>query len=357
MPSLTRSTLQDLHPYSALDAGTAVDLSDNTSLWGPPPASMAAVRSLDPNAISRYPQTPPASFNRLLASYAGVSHESVVAGCGSDDLLDCCMRTFAEPGDTIAFAIPTFSMIPMFARINGLRTHTVEFRADFDIDVDALLAPSPRIVYLCAPNNPTGTMLPRATIERVLREAPGVVLLDEAYGEFATAHGFELVADFQRLVVMRTFSKAFGLAGLRIGYAVLAPPLARALETVRGPYKLSAVAAAAAGAALSDGLTWVRDRAAEAVTVRQRLAPRLETLGYAPLPSQSNFFCIPCADAQTIAAGLLRRGFAVRVLSELPYITPSLAAAGGMALRIAVGPWPVMEQLLVALEAASAQCA
>ena len=357
MSSLMRSTLHNLQPYSALDAGTAVDLSDNTSLWGPPPASIAAVRSLDPTAMSRYPQTPPASFNRLLASYAGASNESVVAGCGSDDLLDCCMRTFAEPGDTIAFAIPTFSMISTFAHINGLRVHTVPFRDDFDIDVDALLAPSPQIVYLCAPNNPTGTMLSRATIERVLREAPGVVLLDEAYGEFATTHGFEFVANCQRLVVIRTFSKAFGLAGLRIGYAVLAPPLARALETVRGPYKLSAASAAAAEAALSDGLTWVRDRAAEAVTIRQRLAPRLEALGYAPLPSHANFFCIPCADAPRVAAGLLRRGFAVRVLRELPSITSSLGAAGGMALRIAVGPWPLMERLLAALESEKAQCA
>jgi histidinol-phosphate aminotransferase len=356
MTDFIRSALRTMKPYSATDAGSAIDLSDNTNLWGTPPASIAALRALEPEAMTRYPATPPAAFNRQLAAYAGVPDDWVVPGCGSDDLLDCAMRAFAEPGDTIALAMPTFSMIPAFAAINGLRVHAIPLRGDFDIDVDALLAPAPRIVYLCSPNNPTGTGLSRDTIERVIRRASGVVLLDEAYGEFTSAPGFDLVTGTDKLVVTRTLSKAFGLAGLRIGYAVLPPTLARALETVRGPYKLNAAAAAAAGAALSDGLLWVRERVAEAVSIRARLDVRLRAAGLSPLPSAANFLCLPCRRAPQAAAALLANGLAVRVLRDLPPITPELAAAEGRALRIAVGPWPVMERLLGVLESENAKC-
>ncbi len=357
MSNLVRELLRHTRPYTATDAGGAVDLSDNTSLWGPPPAAAEALRSLDAAALARYPAIPPAALNRALASYAGVSDDMIVAGCGSDDLIDCAMRTFAQPGDTIAFAVPTFSMVPTFAAINGLRTHAVPFSPDLDLDVDALLAPSPRLVYLCSPNNPTGAALPRTTIERVLREAPGAVLLDEAYGEFCDAPGFALAREHERLVVTRTLSKAFGLAGLRIGYAVLAPSLARALETVRGPYKLNAAAAASATASLTEGLPWVRAHVQEAVDVRQRLGARLADIGLSPLRSDANFFCIPCRDAVRVAAALLGRGIAVRLLRDLPPVTPALAASGGAALRVGVGPWPVMERLLSAMREEAAACA
>jgi histidinol-phosphate aminotransferase len=356
MGTLIRALLRDMTPYTATDAGNAVDLSDNTSLWGPPPAVLDAIRALDASALTRYPPTPPTAVNAALATYAGVSANSVVTGCGSDDLIDCAMRTFAEPGDTIAFASPTFSMVPVFAAINGLRTHAVPYGPDLDIDIDALLTPRPRLIYLCSPNNPTGSALPLATIEHIVANATGVVILDEAYGEFTSAPGFSLAARSERLVVTRTLSKAFGLAGLRIGYAVLPPLLARALETVRGPYKINAAAAAAAIAATTDGLPWVRQHAVEAATNRDRVAERLTALGLPPMPSQANFVCVPCRQASRVAERLLARGVAVRVLQQLPPVTPALAASGGAALRITIGPWPLMEQLIAALQAEGATC-
>lgn len=349
MSNFVRQSLHDMRPYATPNAGSAVDLSDNTSLWGPSPAAVDALRSLDPAVLARYLATPPTDLNRALASYAGVGQDMVVAGCGSDDLIDCAMRTFAQPGDTIAFGVPTFSMVPTFAAINGLRTHTIPFSTALDLDVDALLAGKPQLVYLCSPNNPTAAALSLPTIDRVLREAPGVVLLDEAYGEFCDAPGFALVQQHERLVITRTLSKAFGLAGLRIGYSILAPPLARALETVRGPYKVNAAAAAAARAALTSGLPWVRARAQEAIEVRNRVAAQLAAAGLPPLPSDANFLCIPCQDAARVADELLARGFAVRLLRDLPPITASLTASRGAALRVGIGPWPIMERLLSAI--------
>ena len=357
MTELLRPVLRTAEPYATADVGTAVDLSDNTNLWGAPPAAVEAIRALDGAALARYPALPPAALCDAMAAYAGVSTDMIVAGCGSDDLIDGAMRTFAEPGDTIAFATPTFSMVPAFAAINGLRAHGVPFRADLDLDVDRLLEPRPRIVYLCSPNNPTGSPVPEASIRRVLDEAPGVVVLDEAYGEFTRAPGFALVARYPNLVVLRTFSKAFGLAGLRVGYAVLDSSLAPALETVRGPYKVNAAAAAAATAAMTGGLEWVRARAEEAVANRTRVAGRLAAMGFSPLPSAANFLCVPCREAARAAARLLDRGFALRVLRSLPPITAALAASQGSALRITVGPWPVMERLLAELQPEAAACA
>jgi histidinol-phosphate aminotransferase len=357
MSSLLRPALRGLTPYTVIPPGSAVDLSDNTSLWGPPPAALDALRALEPGAILRYPAIPPTGLYEGLAAYAGVSADMIVAGCGSDDLIDCAMRAFAEPGDTIAFATPTFSMIPAFAAINGLRVHAVQYSAGLGIDVDALLAPNPRVTYVCSPNNPTGSALPTGVVERIVASAPGVVVLDEAYGEFTSAPGFDLVRDHERLVVMRTLSKAFGMAGLRLGYAVLAPALARGLETVRGPYKLNAVAATAATAALGVGLDWVRERASETVQNRGRFAAALAALGLSSLPSEANFLCVPCRNAERLAERLRARGFALRTLRRLPPMTPSLAHSDGMALRITIGPWPIMTGLIAALQAERDACA
>lgn len=357
MRDLVRGAVRELRPYTPVAAGSAVDLSDNTNLWGPSPAAVAALQGIDSRAVVRYPPVPSPALSRALSTYAGVNENCIVTGCGSDDLLDCAMRAFATPGDTIAFAAPTFSMIPAFALINGLRPHAVSLDAQFDIDVDALLAPSPSLVYLCSPNNPTATSLPVTTIERVLREAPGVVLLDEAYGEFTDAPGFALVRAHERLVVTRTLSKAFGLAGLRMGYAVLSSELAPALETVRGPFKSNSAAVIAATAALTDGLSWVRGRAREAIQNRERLAVALEAMGFAPLPSQANFLCIPCSNAAHVAAALLRQGIAVRAFTGLPTVTDALNVARGDAIRITVGPWEIMEQFLAAFRSDECRCA
>jgi len=354
--SLIRTSVREVAPYSTTSAPGVVDLSDNTNLWGTAPCALDAVRSLDSSAITRYPTIPPDGLVRAIAEYAGVSSDMIVPGCGSDDLIDCAMRAFAEPGDTIAFVTPTFSMVPAYAATNGLRMHVVPYSSDFNVDVDALLFPRPRLVYLCAPNNPTGTMLSPATVERVVREAPGIVILDEAYGEFASAAGFSLVTRHERLVVTRTFSKAFGLAGLRIGYAVLAPALSRALEAVRGPYKVNAAAAAAATAAITDGLSWMQTHADDVARNRDRMRALLASIGLHALPSAANFLCVPCHDSSNAAARVRARGFALRALNDLPPICDSLVRSSGSALRIAVGPWPLMEQVSAALQTEGITC-
>jgi histidinol-phosphate aminotransferase len=275
----------------------------------------------------------------------------VVTGCGSDDVLDSAIRAFAEPGDAIAYPDPSFAMIPIFARMNGLRPIPVPLTESLDADAEAMLATGARIIYLCSPNNPTGGSLTRAAIDRVVRDAPGIVVIDEAYAEFAPADCRDLIRSSDRVLLTRTMSKAFGLAGLRVGYAAGAPVLVAAVEKSRGPYKVSAIAERMSLAALGEGMPWVRERVAEAIENRARLVQSLDERGLAALPSEANFVLVPIVRAGERARAMRELGVAVRPFEGLPGVSAALRATAGSALRVSIGPWPMIEAMLAALDA------
>jgi histidinol-phosphate aminotransferase len=259
------------------------------------------------------------------------------------------VRAFCESGDVLAYPDPTFGMVPLFARMNAVRAVPVPLGPGFVLDADALLATRARLTYLCQPNNPTGHLFERAAIEVVAAGTGGVVLIDEAYADFAneTDTAGEPVSfvqhaiDSERSVVLRTFSKAYGLAGLRVGYAIGPARLIREIEKSRGPYKVTAAADAAARAVLRDGAEWHRGVIDETRRNRTRLIDALRRLGYAPYPSAANFVLVPVDSAASFAAALRERGVAVRAFAELPGI--------GDAVRISIGPWALLERLLAAL--------
>ena len=346
-----RASYREITLYAPDRAPCATDLSDNTNCWGVPPAAERALRDATLATVTRYPNVYAASLKRALGAYLGVEHEMIVTGCGSDDVLDSAIRAFGEPGDAIAYPDPTFAMIPIFARMNGLLPMPVPLTESLDADADAMLATGARIIYLCSPNNPTGGSLTRATIERVVREAPGVVIIDEAYAEFAAGDCRDLLRSSDRVLLTRTMSKAFGLAGLRVGYAAGSPALVAAVEKSRGPYKVSAIAERMALAALDEGMPWVRARVAEAIENRDRLARSLEARRLAPLPSEANFVLVPVVRAGERARAMRALGVAVRPFDALPGVTAALRATGGSALRVSIGPWPMIEAMLAAFDA------
>lgn len=354
--SLARAEVRALPLYSPDLAECAVDVSDNTNLWGLPPAARRALAAAPDAAISRYPSLYSAPLRTAVARYLGLGGDArmgIATGCGSDDVIDSTMRAFGAPGDRIAFSAPTFSMIPTFARLNGLEPVSIPLTERYDVDAEQLVSLDAKITYLCTPNNPTATALSRAAVEYVAANARGVVLLDEAYAEFAPEAFVDLVTRFERLIVARTFSKAFGLAGLRVGYGVGAAEIIGLVERARGPYKVNALAERAVLAALDesdDALGWVRARAAEAVENRERLAAGLRALGFAPLPSAANFVFVPTARAVVLARRMRERGVLVRAFAGLPRDLRVLAESNGEALRIGVGPWEVMRQVLRILE-------
>jgi histidinol-phosphate aminotransferase len=239
---------------------------------------------------------------------------------------------------------PSFTMMSYFAKVNGLQFTAVPLKPDFDLDVDAMLATDARLFYVCSPNNPTSTTVSRASLERLVDGATGIVLVDEAYVEFASGSNVDLVRSRPNVLVTRTMSKAFALAGMRVGYAIGRPELVAEVEKARGPYKHSGVAERMAVAALTTDLPWVKAHVAEAKEIRQRLVAALEAEGLKSLPSEANFIMVPLPGAPRIAARMRELDVNVRAFQNLTLV--------GDALRIGCGPWPMMEQALQALREA-----
>jgi histidinol-phosphate aminotransferase len=256
-------------------------------------------------------------------------------------VLDSAIRAFAEPGDAIAYPEPSFAMIPLFARMNALEGIAVPLGPELDIDAGGLLATDARMLYICSPNNPTGTSASRRAIEAVVARTSGIVILDEAYAEFGGDTWVSEAPSHGRLLVVRTMSKAFGLAGLRIGYAVGDPTIVAEVEKSRGPYKVSRMGELAALAALGNDLDWVRARITDVREGRRRLRQELIALGLSPIPSDANFVLVPVPDALAIARQMRALGVAVRPFTGLAGI--------GDALRITIGPWSQIQAALDAL--------
>ncbi len=335
--SLGRAGYRGLACYTVDQASIGIDLRDNTNLWGVPPGASRAIVDAA-QSVSRYPRVYAAELRAALADYVGVDADMIVTGCGSDDVIDACFRALADPGDRIAFLTPSFATAPMLARMNALTPFSIAIAADWGANVDALAAADPRIIYLCSPNNPTGAVVPRRAIDRLLHRSRCATVIDEAYAEYDGASAASLTASCERLLIVRTLSKAFGLAGLRIGYAIGAARLIQEVEKARGPYKVSLVAERAAVTALRVDREWVQERVHEVVVNRERLALALSELGLNPLPSAANFLLCPTMDATGITRGLASVGVGVRCFIGLPTL--------GDAIRITVGPWSVMEIFL-----------
>lgn len=331
----------------------AVDLGDNTNLWGAPPAARAALAAASTPAISRYPSPYGDRLKAAAAGYLGVRPDQVVTGCGSDDVLDAAIRSAAEPGQRLVFSAPTFSMIPAFAGISRLKPVAVPFRADWDIDAERLVAAHGAVTYLCAPNNPTATGISREAIEFVVAQAKGLIIIDEAYAEYAGVSAIDLLERSDRVLVVRTLSKAFGLAGLRVGYAAGASALVERIEAARGPYKVSVASEAAAVAALTEDRDWMMARVAETLALRARLVAAVASSpDCVLLPSQANFvLAVPRPGSpgaiRALAERLRARDITGRFFPALPGI--------GDALRLTIGPWEMVTPVIEAMTAEAAR--
>ena len=345
LAQLARESYRDIALYSPPSGRVGIDLSDNTNLWGAPPAALRALTTIGEEEVTRYPVAFEPSLVAALAEYVGVSPSMIACGCGSDDVLDSAIRAFAEPGEVLCTPDPSFGMIPVFARTNGLSPVSVPLTSSLDVDADAMLETDARIIYLCSPNNPTGRAISRDIVERIVERTRGLVIIDQAYVEFGGESYVDLASSGGPVLVTRTLSKAFGLAGLRVGYGIGSPELITEVLKARGPYKVSALAERAAIAALANDRGWVVDRANDVITNRARFRAELAKCGIASLESSANFVLIPVADCTVTAGRLEREGIRVRAL-------PGLAVIGD-AIRVAIGPWEMMQKCVDALVTAA----
>lgn len=337
-----------------------VKLASNENPLGTPPLAMEAIRRCAAGAF-RYPQSGNPRLAAALAELHHVDARRIAIGNGSDEILDMLIRMLAEPGrDNIVCFRPCFSIYPIQSNICGVEVRRQPLNGDFSFDFDALLnlvTDRTRLVFITTPDNPSGYCPPRADVAalaaRLAARAPQALLvIDEAYMDFAgdDADGerrFSLLANSElpnNALVCRTFSKSYGLAGLRIGYAVLPEELAQYYWRARLPFSVNVLAEEAALAALRD--TAFRDATLTLVrTERRRLTERLRDLGFSVWPSHANFLlCRPDddgPDAKVCFEALLKRGFIIRPLGS--YQLPDH-------LRVSIGTKEENDAFLAALE-------
>jgi histidinol-phosphate aminotransferase len=306
-----------------------IKLNTNENPYPPSPRVLAAIRGLDAEWLRRYPDPTAAVFRETAARVHGVAPEMIIAGNGSDDILAIAVRTFVGPGERIAWPDPTYSLYPVLAEIGEARSLTVPWEEGWRLPVRALAASGARAVFFANPNAPSGTLVPPETVGELARQTDGVLLVDEAYVDFADGDCLSLLADCPNLIVSRTLSKGYSLAGLRFGYALAAPALVSQMMKVKDSYNCDALAIAAAQAALLDR-THARAGWEKVRAERVRLTAELERLGWRVVPSQANFLlaAVPGGDGGAVYRALKHKGILVR-----HFDTPSLS---GM-VRITVG--------------------
>jgi histidinol dehydrogenase len=347
--AVVRPEIRALDAYHVASAEGMIKLDAMENPYRLPPAVRERLgRALAEVAVNRYPDAGARAVKALLRSTLGVPDGVGIAlGNGSDELIQVIATALARPGATMLCPDPTFVMYRRNAVFAGMRYTGVPLREDFALDTDAFLAAvereRPALVFLAYPNNPTGNRFPRADVERVVRAAPGLVVVDEAYYAFAEDSFADRVAEFPNLLVLRTLSK-IGLAGIRLGYALAAQPWIDELEKVRAPYNVGALAQAAALAILPEK-ELLAGQAAAIRAERERLASVLAGLpGCRIYPTETNFVLCRLRDATSVFEGLKRRAILVK---NLHGTHPLLSRC----LRITVGTPEENAQLVAAMEA------
>ena len=296
----------------------AIKLASNENPFGPSPLALVAAAEAARDG-NRYPDG--YRMRSDLARHHGVELSELILGNGSNELIDLLFRTFAEPGAHVVYPDPSFVCYRIGATSTNMSATEVQLRDAVHYDVDALLAAvtkETKLLFVANPNNPTGAYLGRADLSRLLREVPArvIVVLDEAYVEFADAPDFASALEMrglrEHLVVLRTFSKAYGLAGFRMGYGVASPQIVNYIDRVRAPFNVSAIALAAARAALADAVHLERGLSHNR-TERARVMQALTAAGLTVAPSQANFVLVDFkSDGRGIYDRLLRKGVIVR---------------------------------------------
>ncbi len=312
--SWTRREVRDLKPYyKAPLAGDPLRLDQNTNLGGPNPA-IAAVDAAQLDA-SQYPSRDADDLLAALSEFHGLPAELFTAGNGGDELLELLVKAFGEIGSILAVPAPTYSLYPAIAKGAGLRFKEVPTKGGFaKLDVEALAATKARMVWVANPNNPTGARYNSGDLEALLAAVDGVVLVDEAYIEYAGLKHSLLprVEEFDNLVVLRTFSKAYGLAGLRIGYLAANRELSARLRLVKPPFNVNVYSEAVAVTALT-AQEWVDEGVHAVRAERERLAAGLKALGFRVHPSEANFLLVdPPVDAGELLLALRKAGILAR---------------------------------------------
>lgn len=327
--------------YHSPQLEVAVRLNTNEAPEPPPAAFLErAAGLLQSLRLNRYPDRDATELRARLAGAHGVAPDQVFCANGSNEVLQCLLLAYGGAGRSVALFEPTYALHRHLSLVTGTAVRTGERDETWAIDLGewarlldegrAAGAYDPAITFVCSPNNPTGRLEPPDRLAAILETAPGLVVVDEAYGQFAPRSAIELLSDHPRLVVVRTFSKTWSLAGLRLGYALAHPEVVSGLQAVALPYHLDA-AKQAIGCLALEFEGEMTDRVGRLVAERGRLVAALSALGAEVVPSDANFvlFGIPGQDGRALWRHLVDRSILVRDVSSWPRLTGYLRVTVG----------------------------
>ena len=343
--------IQDLHAYvpGEQPQGEAwVKLNTNENPYPPSPKVPEAV-ALEVQTLRKYPEPTSVKLRALIGSRYGLGQSEVIIGNGSDNILDLITRCFvSDPG--AGHTVPSYSLYPVVAGMSGQGLVDVNFDRSMQLDVEALAATQAKVFFLTNPNAPTGVAFPIEQIEAALKAIDGLLVVDEAYVDFGADSAVSLLKDYENLVVVRTFSKSYSLAGMRVGFALAAAPIIRMLDRVRDAYNLDRVAQAAAQAAFED-VEYFEAQRQKVMATREATRAQLDAYDWFTYPSAANFLFtepknVAGESGPEVAASLFEYLKSQRVLVRYFSSHPLTCSF----IRVSVGTDAEMKVFLTAVE-------
>ena len=341
--SLIRKSVRKMTGYVPGEQPVARDiikLNTNENPYPPSPRVFKVLAGLDAARLRLYPNPVSLEMRKTAARLHGCGLENVFAGNGSDEILALCAQAFVEDNGSIGYFNPSYSLYPVLADIRDVKKKPVELGRDFEWRMPPGYGCS--LFFLTNPNAPTSILYPKSTVRSFCATFNGVVLIDEAYIDFSREHCMDLAMEFDNVLVMRTLSKSYSLAGLRVGYAVGAKPLIEALFKIKDSYNLDAISQALAVAALSD-VKYMRSNVGRIRATRRRMINALTASGHMVYPSETNFLWVK-------PGGISAKHFFERLRKERIFVRYFPGERTGGYVRITVGTDREVNRLIEAVE-------
>jgi histidinol-phosphate aminotransferase len=322
-----KPSVRALRAYSLSPHRASVKLNQNENPWDAPPRIKEEVlRRFAARKWSRYPDFIPTALHERLAAFAGWKPDGVIAGNGSNELIQALLMVTMAPGKRVLISEPTFALYRQIATVLGGKVESVPLTSSLQYDTEALLRSveslQPDVTIICSPNNPTGCAIDDVALRNLLKASGGLVAIDEAYHEFAEHSVVPLLQDNANLIVLRTFSKAMAYAALRVGYLLAAPELVTEIRKAVLPYNLNALSQIAAEVAIENYDSELRPLVKRIIAERERLFEELSKInGLGPVASKGNFMVVQSAtDPARMFTDLLARDILIRDVSKYPML-------------------------------------
>jgi histidinol-phosphate aminotransferase len=327
-------------------AAAVVKLNTNENPYPPSPWVLKALAGIGPEQLRRYPDPLGTAFREMAAELHGVRPGNIMCCNGGDDLLSIAIRACCDERRPLAYPVPTYSLYPVLARLQNCEAVEIPFGKEFDLPAELAMTGA-ALTILCNPNAPTGSFIRVEEIAALANKLTGVLLVDEAYADFAEDNCVPLVRDFDNVIVLRSLSKGYSLAGLRFGYAIAPKDLIDGLLKVKDSYNVDAVAIALATAALEDQ-AYFRENVEKIKRERKALSEQLRSLGLAVPESHSNFVFaqVGANNHSPLSAGRIHEELARRNIFVRYWNVPGI----GDKLRISVGTQEQNRRLIAALK-------